>query len=67
MERLMISVKNVKCNGCVTTIQEHLMKLDNVDIVDVDKDKGLVVINGNSLNLDYLKEQLSQLGYPAAI
>ena len=65
MESLAISVKNVKCNGCIINIQEHLMKLNNIETVDVDKDRGLVLISGNYLNPEALKEQLSKLGYPA--
>ena len=59
-----IKVSNIKCEGCVTSIQSELNKTKGVTSVLVSKEKGLVTISGFGLDQDQLVLQLAELGYP---
>lgn len=59
-----ITVSNIKCEGCVTTIQSELNKIKGVTSVLVSKEKGLVTISGFGLDQDQLVIILADLGYP---
>lgn len=60
------SVKNVKCGGCVKSIQDGLRKLPGVAQVDVVIDGGKVTVEGTALDRAQLSAKLSELGYPEA-
>lgn len=59
-----ITVSNIKCEGCVTTIQSELNKIKGVTSVLVSKERGLVTVSGFGLDQDQLVLQLADLGYP---
>lgn len=58
------SVKNVKCGGCVKTIQQGLQNLAGVASVAVVVEAGKVTVEGNNLDRAQLASTLSELGYP---
>ena len=60
---LQLKLKNVKCAGCVSAIQEGLGKLDGVEQVEVDIASGTLQWQGN-VPQDTLRATLAQLGYP---
>jgi copper chaperone len=60
------TVKNVKCGGCVKTIQDGLRTLSGVAAVDVVIDGGQVTVEGDPLDRAQLSAKLSELGYPEA-
>ena len=57
-------VKNVKCGGCATRIQQGLSELAGVITVDVEIAAGKVVVNGEAFAEDVLVKKLDELGYP---
>lgn len=60
------SVKNVKCGGCVTAIEQGLRALPGVSAVTVVIDGGKVTVEGDALERAQLAAKLSDLGYPEA-
>lgn len=60
------TVRNVKCGGCISTIENGLRTLDGVNEVSVTIDGGLVKVSGESLDRTRLAQKLAELGYPEA-
>lgn len=66
MQTETFTVKNVKCGGCVSAIENGLKTLAGVDKVDVAIDGGKVTVTGSDLSRDQLSAKLQELGYPEA-
>lgn len=62
MEQI-FEVENIKCGGCVNSIKTALLKLNNVDDVDIDKETGIVKVFG-SVEKIAITSKLNALGYP---
>ena len=62
MEQI-FEVENIKCGGCVNSIKTALLKLNNVDDVDIDKETGIVKVFG-SVEKTAITLKLNALGYP---
>jgi copper chaperone len=60
-------VKNVKCGGCASTIQDGLSSLAGVKDVAVVIQGGEVTVGGEGLDRAALAQKLGQLGYPEAV
>jgi len=60
------TVKNVKCGGCVSAIENGLKDLPGVESVEVTIDGGKVTVNGSDLSRETLSAKLQELGYPEA-
>ena len=58
-----IIVENIKCGGCMNSIQTALLKLDNVEKVVVDKETETITITGN-IEKAIVLNKLNALGYP---
>jgi len=58
------TVKNVKCGGCVSAIENGLKELPGVNDVEVTIEGGTVIVSGDGLERDALSAKLQQLGYP---
>ena len=58
-----IIVENIKCGGCMNSIQTALLKLDNVEQVTIDKDTETITITGD-IERALVLEKLNELGYP---
>ena len=59
-----ISVENIKCGGCASTIKTKITELDMVEACDVDVEKGIVSIDGDEQHRAAVTERLLELGYP---
>lgn len=59
-----ISVENIKCGGCASTITTRIGELDGVDACTVDVESGIVSIEGDESKRDIVAENLLKLGYP---
>ena len=59
------SVTNVKCNGCVKTIEDGLRGEPGVASVEADLE-GHVKVSGSELDRAALAARLAELGYPEA-
>ena len=66
MQNEQFNVKNVKCGGCVSAIENGLSELPGVNEVKVTIDGGLVSVSGESLDRAQLADTLTSLGYPEA-
>lgn len=60
------TVQNVKCGGCVSTIENGLKELPGVQTVEVTIEGGQVSVTGDNLSRAELSDKLKQLGYPEA-
>lgn len=59
-----LSIQNLKCNGCATTITNKLTDLENVSDVKVNVEEGSVTFNYiNEESLLHVKETLKSIGY----
>lgn len=64
MQKEIFTVKNVKCGGCVSAIEEGLKTLAGVASVEVVIDGGKVTVSGNDLSREQIAAKLQELGYP---
>lgn len=60
---LQIIVENIKCGGCMNSIQTALLKLDNIERVAIDKETETITITGN-VDKAIVVNKLNELGYP---
>jgi copper chaperone CopZ len=60
------TVQNVKCGGCVSTIENGLKELPGVQTVEVTIEGGQVTVTGDNLSRSELSDKLKELGYPEA-
>lgn len=56
-------VENIKCNGCITTISNALLKIKDVERVAIDEDKETITIDG-TIDRELVLHKLADLGYP---
>jgi copper chaperone len=59
-----LSVENIKCGGCASTITSKLNAMDVIDNCEVDVEKGIVTIEGDIAARTEVSEMLLKLGYP---
>lgn len=59
-----LTVENIKCGGCASTINSKLSALDVVDSVDIDIEDGVVNIGGEEAGRTEVAQLLLKLGYP---
>ena len=59
-----IKVENIKCGGCVSSIQNTMLQMPGVSDVVVSRENESVSISGNKLNRQRLVNRLAELGYP---
>ncbi len=64
MQSEIFTVKNVKCGGCVSAIENGLKSLPGIDTVEVTIDGGKVTVVGNDLSREQIASKLKELGYP---
>jgi len=64
MSNEIFTVKNVKCGGCVSAIENGLKDLPGVENVEVVIDGGKVTVSGNDLSRATISAKLQELGYP---
>ncbi|HOP04830.1 MAG TPA: heavy metal-associated domain-containing protein [Tenuifilaceae bacterium] len=67
METVELKVNNMKCMGCVNTVQSSLSKLLGVKNVEAFLDTKIVKVtyNGNPSVLDEIYRMLESVGFPA--
>ncbi len=55
---------NIKCDGCVNTIQTELKKVNGVSGVIVSKTDGIVNVSGVAIDREQIVSKLHDIGYP---
>jgi copper chaperone len=68
MENITLNVKGMTCGHCVKAVEGNVGKLDGVEKVKVDLDKGQVDVSYDSkaVTLDKIKETIDDQGYEVA-
>ncbi len=64
MEKLVLLLDNIKCDGCVNNIQKAMTHHSNIHSVEVNKASAQVLIEGTDLSRNELIDELASLGYP---
>ncbi len=59
-----ITVENIKCGGCASTITRRLNQLDAVSDCQVNVETGVVSITGDESSKTEVTQLLLNLGYP---
>ena len=59
-----IQASNIKCGGCVSSIQDGLKELDGITAVSVDIASNMVSVEGANLDSAAIEAKLAALGYP---
>jgi copper chaperone CopZ len=60
-----IKVQNIKCDGCVATIVDNLLKLSGVEFVVASRENGTVdVTHIDVQTLNAVENRLAEIGYP---
>lgn len=55
---------NVKCNGCVATIENGLKTIEGVTRVTAQIEGGKVTVEGENFSKSSVTAKLAELGYP---
>ena len=59
-----IYIENLKCGGCVATIEKGIVSIDGVTNVEILVDESLVSFDSDEESVVRVREKLSKLGYP---
>jgi copper chaperone len=60
----LIEVENIKCSGCVKSINSSLLAIAGVKSVEVDIDKEIVAVEGEESTKTEVISKLASMGYP---
>lgn len=60
---MMIQVENLKCGGCVSSVQKALHSVSGVHDIHVDLESGMIEVSGHA-DRQVLIDKLAKLGYP---
>jgi uncharacterized protein len=63
MNEYRVKVKGMTCNHCKSNVETHVKNVEGVDNVDADIGTGEVLITGEKVNLDQVKEAVEGIGY----
>lgn len=68
MQKEILKVANLKCNGCANTVIRNLSEMEGVSevMVRVDQDEVEFSYSGEPSELQNIKDRLHGLGYPEA-
>lgn len=62
-----LTIENVKCHGCVNSIQNSLNKIQGIDQVIINPATGtLKIISNQEIDIEIVVRKLNKLGYPVA-
>jgi len=69
METIKLNIPNMKCMGCVGTIENHLNKVNGISkvITDLPTRTATIEYNGDKSIKSLIIRTLEGLGYPAEI
>lgn len=61
-----IIVANLKCNGCASTINKELLKIEGIKSVEVAIEKDTITLSHENVPRNIIINKLHSLGYPEA-
>jgi len=60
-----IEVENIKCGGCMNSIKNALLKIENIEEVQIDLETQTISVSGtNDFDNTLVTNKLTDLGYP---
>lgn len=65
-ETVTYAVPGMHCAHCKASVTEELSRVAGVEAVEVDLDRKLVVVRGEGLSDQALREAIAEAGYEAA-
>jgi copper chaperone len=67
MKTAIITIANLKCSGCETTIKKELLKIEGISSVKIDQEKDTVKVTfDDNIEREKITNKLHPLGYPEA-
>ncbi len=63
MNKKQLIVEGMTCNHCKMNVEKNLNKLEGIDNVTANPDTNEVVITGDAIDLEFIKEVVDGLGY----
>ncbi len=63
MNKIIIKVEGMHCEGCENRIKNSLKELEGVKEVQANHKTGEVTLEEENVNLDEVKEQIEDLGF----
>ena len=60
---IILFIKGMKCNNCISSIKKTINKLPNVKIVDIDLKSGRLEVDCQSEDTSQIKEAIIDLGF----
>jgi Cu2+-exporting ATPase len=64
MKEISFKVSNMKCGGCVSTIETELIKTNGIKAVKADLTSSTVTISFEDIDAEELVNELKNIGYP---
>lgn len=65
MNQLDIQSSKIKCDGCVSNIENGLKDIKGISKINIDIKNNVISLQGDTLDENLIKKRLSELGYPA--
>lgn len=59
----LFEVENIKCGGCANSIKTALLKINQVEAIEINKENETVSVTGNA-DVSEIIAKLNALGYP---
>ena len=67
MMETVIRVENIKCGGCMNSIETKLNSVDGVSDIAISQEDGVISIqHSEGLDLSAIESMLAKMGYPPA-
>ncbi len=63
MNEIKVFVRGMSCNHCKMSVESNLKKLESVDNSIADVDNGTVILTGDHIDLEKVKETVESIGY----
>ena len=60
---IILFIKGMKCNNCISSIKKTINKLPNAKIVDIDLKSGRLEVDCQSEDTSQIKEAIIDLGF----
>ena len=64
MSQITIQASNIKCGGCVSTVEKGLKDFSGITDISVDIESNIVTLDGDIMDQSAIENKLSDLGYP---
>ena len=63
IKQMKLTVTGMTCNHCKMNVERNIRSLEGIKFVEAFPDKNEVIVQGDELNLDSLKQSVESIGY----